>query len=600
MNILQTIIFPGFNPSAPDEMYLRESGKAIFSREKKEVLFDKYGSCTFDTYFNGFMLECWANKAKIETLFLNLIGKGKFKLRVYLDRSATTERILLEKDIKLSYEGEIIDISAALQWQDGMIFFEIISMEDSTIFLGGEYRTSTSARNDIKLGLVITHFNRKQYVLPAMKRISNEILDNSIYKNNIELVVVDNSSNITPEEAHSAHVIANRNLGGSGGFTRGLLYLLDNKTFTHCLFMDDDASCEIESILRTYHLLQYVTQDNFAIAGALLREDLPSVLHEKGAIFENATHKPLKSGMNMISKNEIIASQLMDKNIGYGAWWFFAFKISEVKFYPYPFFVRGDDVLFPMLNKFNIFSTNGIACWGDDFWVKENPLTRYLGFRSTLVCSMLLENILWTKIAKIYTRWFATNLLSYNYGSAEAILLAAEDVMEKGPEYFVKDISASHVREKLASFLKQEKLIPTKREDIQPIFVGSYENKLRKIIRLITLNGFLLPSFLIKNSTVFQHKHFRANFREIFRYKKVYYEYEAGHIGYIATHDKKRFFSLLWRFAKSLVVYTFRYKKVRQEYRDRMADMTSLKFWREIYNNAGENIAVQNTSDKGA
>ncbi|MCT7051934.1 hypothetical protein, partial [Salmonella enterica] len=28
--------------------------------------------------------------------------------------------------------------------------------------------------NDIKMGIVITHFNRKQYVIPAMKRIYNE------------------------------------------------------------------------------------------------------------------------------------------------------------------------------------------------------------------------------------------------------------------------------------------------------------------------------------------------------------------------------------------------------------------------------------------
>ena len=66
-------------------------------------------------------------------------------------------------------------------------------------------------------------------------------------------------------------------MGGSGGFTRGLMYLEDEKSYTHCLFMDDDASCEIESIRRAYALLQYATTEKFAVAGAQLREAAPSI-----------------------------------------------------------------------------------------------------------------------------------------------------------------------------------------------------------------------------------------------------------------------------------------------------------------------------------
>lgn len=53
----------------------------------------------------------------------------------------------------------------------------------------------------MKLGVVITHFNRKQYVVPAIQRIESQLLNDPQYEGKIDLVVVDNSKNITQEEA---------------------------------------------------------------------------------------------------------------------------------------------------------------------------------------------------------------------------------------------------------------------------------------------------------------------------------------------------------------------------------------------------------------
>ena len=582
VNTLQNIIFPDYNPTVPDDMYIRCVGESFFFREEKKVVFEKYGKSILDTYFNAFMLDAWCGRAKITSLSLRLRGEGKFRVRVFLNRFASAGRVVSEKTLALDKQGISIVLDEVLQWQDGMVFFEIMALENNASFLGGEYITEMSPPNEVKLGLVITHFNRKNYVIPAIQRITNEILENPFYQNKISLVVVDNSANISVEESGKAQVIANKNLGGSGGFTRGLLHLMDDGAFTHCLFMDDDASCEIESILRTYALLQYVQGDKFAIAGALLREDIPFILHEKGAIFSRGVHRALKGGMNMLHAHDVLRAQVVEQAPNYGAWWFFAFRIADVQFYPYPFFVRGDDILFGVLNGFDIFSLNGVACWGEDFWVKENPLTRYLGFRSTLVCSMLVDNISWPQLAKIYAKWFAPNLFSYNYASAKAILMAAEDVMQ-GPDIFLADMTASDIREKIAPLSAEEKMVPMRRADIDPDYRDGHEHKLRKILRFITLNGFLLPSFLLKQGTIFQHKHFRANFREIFRYKQVYYEYEAGHVGYVAKHDKKRFISLSWQFAISLWRYAFRYHHIRQLYRERLPEMTSLTFWRNVY-----------------
>lgn len=46
--------------------------------------------------------------------------------------------------------------------------------------------------NQVRLGIVITHFNRKEYVLPAIKRIREELLHDPAYAGKVSLIVVDN------------------------------------------------------------------------------------------------------------------------------------------------------------------------------------------------------------------------------------------------------------------------------------------------------------------------------------------------------------------------------------------------------------------------
>ena len=55
-------------------------------------------------------------------------------------------------------------------------------------------------QQDVKLGIVVTHFNRKQWVLPAVSRIHDELLTDPVFKGKVELIIVDNSQNITAEE----------------------------------------------------------------------------------------------------------------------------------------------------------------------------------------------------------------------------------------------------------------------------------------------------------------------------------------------------------------------------------------------------------------
>lgn len=585
LHALQHLVMPGLMFGAPTEMYVRAGAQNVcILLNDRRIDFRPGGRAGFDTFFNGFTIGTWRKHCALDDLYLVLRGSGRFVLRFGLHRLGQADRWLDERVIELQ-AGEALPVALDCwgKLDSGMLFFSLEALERASL-LGGCLATTTPPVNRVRLGIVITHFNRKQYVVPAIERIRDELLSDPAYRGKIELVVVDNSKNITREEAEGASLIPNRNLGGSGGFMRGLLHLKDAGSFTHCLFMDDDASCEIESIRRAFSLLCYARTPRFAVAGSLMRELEPFRLFEKGAAFDGVCES-LKSGLDMRFVPDLLHAEFMDKAADYGAWWFFAFAISDVRRYAFPFFVRGDDMLFGVLNKFDIATLNGIGCWGEDFGVKSSPMTKYLDVRSHAVQWLASENISRWIAAKLLFQFFAAPLFSFNYSSARAARISVAHVLQ-GRDLWVDNMDMTEIRALIDQFAGAEKMRPLARHQLPVQYPDRVESKFGRCLRIATLNGFLLPSMFLRSGVVFQAKGFRAVFREIFLYKTILYEYEPASIGYLARHSKRAFFAELTRFTYQLLKLFFSYGKLKKKYAVVIGELTSERFWREVYADA--------------
>lgn len=579
MIFLQQFCWPNVNLVPEVDLYGRVNEHAHISLRGEGVSFKPDGWLLLDTFFNSFSLGPWKKNCDIHDLLLVLNGSGKFVIQVGLHRLGHSHKFLYEKEIDLTSSEECsIPMTMWDTLEEGILYCKLIALSEGKI-TGGGFATKTLPKQNVKLGIVITHFNRKRYVLPAIERITNELLVDQDYKDKISLVVVDNSKNIVPEEAGHATVIPNLNLGGSGGFTRGLLHLKDND-YTHCLFMDDDASCEIESIRRAYQLLAYAKNEKMAVAGSLLREIEPFRLFEKGGVFNKGGY-PLKSGLDMRTSHDLLAAERTDIVPNYGAWWFFGFNINQIHSWAFPFFVRGDDILFSLMNNFNVMTINGIGCWGEDFSLKDGVLPRYLDSRQILLQLIRVESSSAFCIS-FMNKLFFSALFSYNYASARSVSTAMEDVM-KGPNFWTENMDMSKIRPIINAFEPSEKMQPVDIASLKPEVVHVDEGKWGRLLRIITLNGFLVPSFLLKDRLVLQHKGFRGWFRGLYRSKQVLYYYEPSNLGYIAEYNRKAFFTELFRFSKLSVRFLFNYKKLKKEYQEALPYLTSEAFWREVY-----------------
>lgn len=591
-NIIQSVLLPSLEIGAQDDMYIRRINENVhLLLSEKKAIFNLGGEATFDTYFNGLTVTTWKEKCSISQLALALKGKGRFLLRVGLHKLSSESRWLDEQVITFD-ENENCTLSIT-SWNDidtGMLFFSLEALTEGEI-TGGYFYTDDVPLNKVRLGIVVTHYNRKQWVLPAIKRVQNELLTDPGYSDNVALVIVDNSQNISQEEIGDSSgitLIPNENYGGSGGFTRGLLHLTEENNFTHCLFMDDDASCEIDSIKRAIALLAYARDGEMTIAGAYLRFLEKYSLIEKGARFAGHV-MPLKrvsaskKRYDLRNVHDLLCAEVNDGiQPNYGAWWFFAFALNTVTHYPFPFFVRGDDIAFSLANNFKITTLNGISCWGDDFSLKHNPVMAYLDMRYHLVNSMVYLNMSKKNAVKMVCKHVMQQLLSYNYEHAQAGVLAVQHVM-KGASFFVENMDMSAVRAEINSFVKDEVMKPISREYVIGYRELQNEGRLRYYLRMITLNGFLLPKFFLKKTTVFQRRAYCANFKEIFLCEKVSYEYGVSRLGYVASHDKKRFFSIVLKFAKLILKLSHDYEKIKQNYITDVPKITNKNFWQDVY-----------------
>ena len=438
-HIVQSGIFPKLSLCSQIDLYFRNNQFANLHINDSFFSLDKFGKVSTDTYFNSLSVGKWKRYTNVNDLIFSIKFKGKIKIIWRLDRLHFSHKLIEEMHLE---SDNVTETSFPLTFwkdlEDGMLSFDIEALDYSELY-SFFYSTNSDILNPISLGVVITHFNRQQYVLPALDRLKSELLLDSYFKNKVSLNVVDNSQNLP--EIENVTIIPNENLGGSGGFTRGLMHLKESGSYTHCLFMDDDASCEVEGIKRTISFLEHALDHKTALAGAMLREAEMFRQFENGARFDGVC-KAVKPNLDLRELNSLLINE-QEEHIDYGGWWFFAFPLSEVKHYAFPYFVRGDDSGFSLVHDFKILTLNGISSWQEDFSLKNGPLPHYLDTRYHIM--HYLHNLVRGNakdVIKTTARMCLKNLLSYQYETALASILAMEDVM-KGKSFWEQNVSMS-------------------------------------------------------------------------------------------------------------------------------------------------------------
>lgn len=585
MNTIQNIIFPEQGICTEADLYFHLHGDSGYNGSDQSVHLGTGAAVQFDSYFNLFSVGKWFDNCSLKNLNLMITGSGEVEIRVYHAIPERSWELLACEMMKLGDKEQLIDLSHyRANATRGLIFFEAKGMSKAVIS-GARFTTKDRPSNGWpKLAISITTFKREEEVEATAVRLEKFVKEFEQSKN-LHIQIVDNGKSAKIKKSSKISYYPNANLGGAGGFARGLQIARDSG-FSHCLFMDDDATFHMENIRRTYMMLALADDTKTAVAGAMINNSHKWAMWENGAIFNGSCH-PQFIGTDLRKRNNVFklefkSARQHSKNF-YGGWWYFAFPIEHVKRNPFPFFVRGDDISFSLANDFNIATLNGVVSFQDDFTEKESPQTLYLDLRSHLLHHLLFDSLERGPIgcAKVALRFILRSLVRFHYETAEAQLLAWRDVME-GPDFFHRHMDMSERRQSIKNLTKNETWHPIEGLNLDERRKYTYRGKRWHWVLTRSLNGHFLPFFKRWGDKVNMPIGERGNLHSCWGAAEITYLNSQRDKGYTVGHSKLRFLAFSLRLIPTMLRFVIGYKGLQKEYRTRYPEMTSEKYWQQV------------------
>jgi hypothetical protein len=447
---LQHVIYPEIGLCTEAAMYYHAADPLDYDDGTGALNIDRRTVVKFDSYFNALNIGKWHAACKPDGLFLGLKGRGRVLVKVFHAVADRSWELLCDAPYTMSSAIEtLIDLSGyAKTAVIGMIYFELQAIGAGVQLQGARFAVPGQINPDVRLCLSITTFKREAEVENTARRMAM-YFETCDFARQMHLNIVDNGNSARILESEMITRIPNANLGGAGGFTRGLIEA-EKANFSHVLFMDDDAAIPMEALHRAYAFLTLSKDPKAAVAGAMISNSDKWRMWENGAVFDGGC-RPLFNGTDLREWTDVMNMELQSaaarSSKTYGGWWFFAFPVAQVSRYPFPFFVRGDDINFSLANDFNITTLNGVVSFAEDFSDKESPMTLYLDLRNHMVQHLTLEKMEVgpLRIIRMALGFFYRNIVKFQYETVEALMMAWRDVL-KGPEFFAQNADAAAQR----------------------------------------------------------------------------------------------------------------------------------------------------------
>lgn len=461
-------------------LYYR-SARTIFPSTTEDGAWKLVGPGSFDftTFFNALSVNKWREYTVAEGFMLHLELRGAActvtqtrtdALDYYSHKLPDTAR-----SVEASQEWQTIDMSLVLDDNDVMDAF-IIDAEGEMELRNSYYTAQIpdgSAR-PVELALSTTTFKKEAFIKHNIELVRTKIVEtNELIAKHFRMYVVDNGRTLDAKKLSSKNitVFSNNNVGGSGGFTYGMIKALEDGDVTNILLMDDDVEVSPESIIRTFTLLSIVN-DKYSeafVSGAMMNYDEPDQHWEDtGHMTVKGNYLPDKPPLRVSALNEAISCETFsydadifaDLKQRYAGWWYCCIPISTIKRIglPLPFFVRFDDAEYALRAKPRFMTMNGICVWHLVFFMRYSAaVERYQVTRNGLIGQFTTGVASMTDFFEEIHHEMVIELCKFNYADAELVLEGIEDFF-KGPQF----IAQKGIGEKtfMAANRKKEKLIP--------------------------------------------------------------------------------------------------------------------------------------------
>jgi galactofuranosylgalactofuranosylrhamnosyl-N-acetylglucosaminyl-diphospho-decaprenol beta-1,5/1,6-galactofuranosyltransferase len=438
-------LFTGPSAQVSDEMYARIlSGRA--HRERNALHLEQGATVDTNTYFGRLpasYFQRWTTATEVQ-LKLVFDTSGPAILLLRASDAGGTERTVTSTEVDRT--GTAVLSTRLNEFVDGgALWMECRAVSGPLRITDLEW-TVSSPPTIRPAAIAICTFNRADDCANTIAAIAG---DKGLLDGIDAVYVVDQGTDTVASRPLFDDVAAQLgdklvylrqpNLGGAGGFSRGLYEVSSITDHANVILMDDDILCEPETVLRL-NAFANVTPSPTIVGAQMLYLKNTRELHvsaeqtqltrlRAGRWADNALHK---ADMTKYRQHKRVDAE-------YNAWWscLIPSEVIAAIGLPVPMFFQWDDIEYGLRARdagFPTVTLPNAGVWHADFdWKDRDEFFRYFSVRNSLITHALHGTI----DTKVTGRWLAREiteaLVSMQYGMAYTMIRGIEDFLA-GPD----------------------------------------------------------------------------------------------------------------------------------------------------------------------
>jgi galactofuranosylgalactofuranosylrhamnosyl-N-acetylglucosaminyl-diphospho-decaprenol beta-1,5/1,6-galactofuranosyltransferase len=450
--VAQRGLFAGPSLLVPEDLYARiERGTA--RRERHRVALGPATAVTTNTYFGRFHATYWQRWAAAPDVEVELVASGSGRVRLIASDTNKVWRIVDAAQVDGS---ETVQLLGPIdRFVDGGGMWLEFTTEAGELAVSDVRWRVTPARKPAPTDVVICTYNRVDDCLKTLTALAS---DAEALAAVAAVRVVDQGSDPCESRLEFAEIatalegrlqyVRQPNLGGAGGFTRGMFDATAGapEDDHDVLLLDDDILLEPEILLRLTAFAACTTHPTI-VGGQMLNLLHPAHLHISA---ERADPELLTVGIPMpdaLEEAYLLGSDERLLPIGqerrvdteYNGWWACLIPATIIRAigYPLPLFFQWDDIEFGYRARAHGFPTvalPGAGVWHADFgWKDWDEWHRYFNLRNGLITAALHTGFSTRRILRRLGTLLSQYLVAMHYGLAATLIQAVEDFLD-GPE----------------------------------------------------------------------------------------------------------------------------------------------------------------------
>lgn len=415
------------------------------------------------SYYNAFQAAYWAHWTNVKTVTLTGMAKGTGTVRVLVSdsKAKVTELVSIPvNDGQFSFTTSIEGMD-----EGGCLWFEAMASADGPLTLSdAAWGTDASEPRHGTISMAITTMNKPEWCI----RQFNVLAD----AGNLDLIdavyVIDQGTRLVQDEPGFAeassrldgrlHIIRQRNIGGSGGFARGMAEVSQRNDSGYALLLDDDTVLEPESIARALAFANHCERPTI-VGGNMLFLTEPTRIcamaetFNRDKIFWEPT--PGSPKFADLANSSFIETPYLHQrwDADYNAWWMCLIPVETIRKIglAYPFFIKNDDVEYGVRAQMAGYPTvtvPGVCLWHQSWVDKDDILDwqAYFHVRNKLIMGLLYSRHPWGgMLLPLMMRASLSATVKMRYSAVKLHRMAVADVLQ-GAEY-IGDILESRLPE---------------------------------------------------------------------------------------------------------------------------------------------------------